>query len=36
MKWQPYFNFFHNSVDTQKTGDPNFGGISNLKFFVYD
>ena len=30
------FQFFHNSVDTQKTGDPNFGGISNLKFFVYD
>ena len=32
--------FFHNSqcwysisVDTQKTGDPNFGGVSNLKFF---
>ena len=35
------FQFFHNgwhwyfvSVDTQKTGDPNFwGGVSNLKFF---
>ena len=34
------FHFFHNgqhwysiSVDTQKNGDPNFGGVSNLKFF---
>ena len=35
------FQFFHNgwhwysiSVDTQKTGDPYCGGISNLKFSV--
>ena len=32
-KWQPFFIFFHNgccwysiSIDTRKTGDPNFGG----------
>ena len=34
------FQFFHNgqhlysiSIDTQKTRDPNFGGLGNLKFF---
>ena len=34
------FQFFHNgqhcyfiSLNTQKTGDPNFGGFSNLRFF---
>ena len=34
------FQFFHNgwcwysiSINTQKTGDPNFGGVGNLKFF---
>ena len=34
------FQFFHNdqcwysvSVNTQKTGDLNFGGVGNLKFF---
>ena len=34
------FQFFHNGqcwysvfVDTQKTGDPNFGGVSTLKIF---
>ena len=34
------FQFFHNgqcgysiSADTWKTGDPNFGGVSHLKFF---
>ena len=34
------FQFFHNgwhwysiSIDTRKTGDPNFGGVGNWKFF---
>ena len=40
MKWQTFLDFFHNcwcyysiSFNTQKTGDLNFGGVSNLEFF---
>ena len=39
-KMAAIFQFFHNgrhwysiSVDTQKTGDPNFKGVGNWKFF---
>ena len=39
-KWQLFFSFFHNSqcwysisVNTQKTGHPNFWGTDNLKRF---
>ena len=39
-KWWPFFDLFYNgpwwysiSIDTRKTGDPNFEGVSILKFF---
>ena len=29
----PVFRWYSVSIDTWKTGDPNFGGVGNLKFF---